>query len=278
MTDSPKLAPHVRWHDDWYAIETISDGIHAIGEPRYHQISWSYLIEGSKSALMFDTGPGLRDIRAVAESLTALPIIAFPSHLHFDHTGNLHRFDKIALTDLPVLRQSTNDGLFHAPDDLYLGAWENMTWTPISIAHWWPVGHVIDLGRRWLEIVHTPGHSPDSISILDRQSNILFAADFVYPGELYAQVPGANLDDYLATAEVLLPELNADTLILCAHGKPDGQERHAAPRLSVNDIMDLRSSLSTLRASGVRPEAYPVNARMTLLANDAAFAAWQGSK
>jgi hypothetical protein len=152
------LAAGVRWHDDWYAIEEIADGVFAIGEPRYHQINWNYLICGLERALLLDTGPGLRDIAPVARSLTSLPLIAMPSHLHFDHTGNLHRFAEIAMADLPILRACIGqDGLFRAPERLYLGSLEDMMWKPVSIAHWWPPGRMVDLGGLSLEVVRRLG-------------------------------------------------------------------------------------------------------------------------
>jgi hypothetical protein len=49
------LAAGVRWHDDWYAIEEIADGVFAIGEPRYHQINWNYLICGLESGIARST-------------------------------------------------------------------------------------------------------------------------------------------------------------------------------------------------------------------------------
>jgi len=272
------LAEGVRWHDGWFAIEQVFPGIHAIGEPKYHQLNWSYLVEGKDFALMFDTGPGLHDIRKVAESLTALPLVAFPSHLHFDHTGNLHRFDVIAMADLPVLRACEREGLLHAPDDLYLGHWEDMVWHPVPVRHWWPPGQTLAIGDFRFEIIHTPGHSPDSIALLDRARNVLLAADFIYPGDLYAQVPGASLADYLSSAEALLPRINADTLILCAHGNPDEAGNHAAPRLVRQDIADLAMTLETIRASMQRPERTQVNDHLALLANEAAFAAWQSTE
>jgi glyoxylase-like metal-dependent hydrolase (beta-lactamase superfamily II) len=275
MTPLPPLAPSVRWFDDWYAIEEIAPGIHAIGEPLYHWYNWNYLFEGSRFSLLFDTGPGDRNIRPVAESLTRSPIVAMPSHLHFDHTGNLHLFDEVAIADLPLLRACLRDGLFHAPDDLFLGDWENRTWKPFPVARWLPTGAAIELGGRTLEIVHTPGHSPDSVTLLDSAANLLFVADFVYPGQLYAQVPGASLADYLSTAQSLLPLLAPDTLLLAAHGKEDSAGAHAAPRLNRSDIADLISALSSLRASGRFVPEIPVNAGMTLLIDEAAFRPWQ---
>ena len=159
------LAEGVRWFDDWFAIETIAPGVYAIGEPRFHQINWNYLIEGEERALLFDTGPGVRDISVVVAALTSKPLTVLPSHMHFDHTGNLHRFANVALADLPVLRNCMRGEILHASDDLFRGFREGMVWKPVRIAEWWPIGRRIDLGGRVLELLHTPGHSPDSVSV-----------------------------------------------------------------------------------------------------------------
>ena len=269
------LADGVRWFDDWFAIEDIAPGVYAIGEPRFHQINWNYLIEGQDTALLFDTGPGVRDISQVVRALTDFPLITLPSHLHFDHTGNLQRFQNIALADLPVLRSWMRDGLLHASDDLFRGFLEGMVWKPVKISQWLPIGSRIDLGGRQLEVLHTPGHSPDSISLFDREANILFAADFVYPGPLYAQVPGANLADYLTTSVALLTQIDDQTKIFCGHGAPDEKGKHRAPLMGSQDISDLQQSLASLKDSGKTPKETTVNARMTLLANKAAYASWQ---
>ena len=269
------LAEGVRWFDDWFAIEQITPGVHAIGEPRFHQINWNYLIEGRDSALLFDTGPGVRDISVVVSALTSKPLTVLPSHMHFDHTGNLHRFENIALADLAVLRDCMQADILHASNDLFRGFKEGMVWKPTTIGLWWPIGHRIDLGGRVLELIHTPGHSPDSVSLLEARDNILFAADFIYPGPLYAQIPGADLAAYLNTAQYLLQHLTPETQILCAHGQPDGQGEHRAPVLAHNDIADLATALHSLKVSGQRPKTWAVNARMSLLTWNPAFAAWQ---
>lgn len=269
------LAKEVRWHDDWFALEDVAPGVIAIGEPRFHQNNWSYLILGTKRALLFDTGPGIRDISKVVRTLTTLPVTAMPSHMHFDHTGGLSAFRSIAIADLPVIREGEKDGWFTPSEPLYVGWWEGMTWTPVRVNHWLPIGSTIDLGGRQLELLHTPGHSPDSVSLFDRTNDILFAADFVYPGSLYAQIRGADLKSYLETTEALLPQLNDTTTILCAHGKPDATRRNSAPRLAKRDIADLEAALKALRASNQRPEVWPVNDRMKLLLWDQAFASWQ---
>jgi hydroxyacylglutathione hydrolase len=162
-------------------------------------------------------------------------------------------------------------------DDLYIGHYENMVWKPVRVTTWWPIGHRIDLGGRQLEIIHTPGHSPDSVSLFDRDAKILFAADFIYPGPLYAQTPGANLADYLSTAHALLLQINDQTRIFCAHGAPDDKGQHRAPLMSNRDISDLQKTLTGLKDSGKMPGETVINARMTLLTSKAAFASWQAN-
>lgn len=271
------LAEGVRWFDDWFAIEEVAPGVTAIGEPRFHQINWNYLITGTKRALLFDTGPGVRDISKIVRALTSLPVTALPSHMHFDHTGGLRAFCNIAMADLPALRACERDGWFHASDELFRGWREGMVWTPLRVSNWLPIGSRIDLGGRDLKAVHTPGHSPDSISLWDAASGILFAADFVYPGPLYAQIPGADLKAYCETAETLLPMLTGQATVFCAHGQPDHEGNHRAPQLARSDIADLAASLIRLRASDSRPPVWPVNDRMRLLLWEPAFASWQAA-
>jgi hydroxyacylglutathione hydrolase len=100
-----------RWFDDYFVVETIDPTTFAIGEPRYYQGNYSYLILGEQRAVLFDAGTGLRDIVPLVRSLTNLPVTVIASHLHFDHVGALGRFDKTAALNEGSLRreQETRD-------------------------------------------------------------------------------------------------------------------------------------------------------------------------
>ena len=101
LLDLTDEGPGVLWLADYFTIELVAPDTYAIGEPRYWQQNYSYLIIGSDSALLFDAGPGVRDMRATAQSLTDKPITLLPSHFHYDHVGNNNTFDTIAVVDLP---------------------------------------------------------------------------------------------------------------------------------------------------------------------------------
>ena len=86
------LRPGLVWHDDYYSIERLDETTWAIGEPRYAQQNVSYLIVGRERAVVFDAGPGLRELAPVVAGLTELPITFVPSHLHYDYLpGGLRR-------------------------------------------------------------------------------------------------------------------------------------------------------------------------------------------
>lgn len=272
------LADGVRWFDDWFALREVAPGIHAIGEPRFHQINWNYLVLGKERALLFDTGPGVRDILQVVKALTPLPLTAMPSHMHFDHTGNITRFFDVAVADLPLLRAFEKDGMLQEPGNLFLGHYEGMKWTPFRVSQWLPPGHVIDLGGRRLEVIHTPGHSPDHVALWDKEADVLLAADFLYLGALYAQVAGSNLADYERVCESLLTRIGPKSRIFGAHGMPDGKGQHTAPELAKTDAEALLSTLKTLKKSGETPSRVEVNERMYLLIGPHAYEAWHAAK
>jgi glyoxylase-like metal-dependent hydrolase (beta-lactamase superfamily II) len=269
--------PTIRWFDDWYAIEEIAPGLFGIGEPKYRWLNWNYLILGRDRALLFDTGPGLRDIAPVVASLTDKPVTVLLSHVHFDHSGNFSRFADTALADLPILRACERGGLFLPTDDLYLTSDADIPWVPHAVRQWWPIGHRVDLGDTELEIIATPGHSPDSISLHDRARGVLLAADFLYFGDLYGQTPGASLPAYLASAEALHDRLAPATLILAAHGE-EGTDH--APKLSLHDLSDLAAGLRSVRdnslaLTGQNPDRYRINERFGLLAGPESYGFWR---
>ncbi len=271
-----KLGRGVTWADDWFAIEPIALGIAAIGEPLYHQLNWNYLIEGTSQALLLDTGPGECDISKLVRTLTDKPVSALASHMHYDHTGNMHRFERRLVADLPMLRDCVaNSGNLIVPDILHLGSYEDRAWIPFRVSEWIASGSTIELEGRPLDVIAAPGHAVDHIALFDRTANILFAADFLYPGELYAQTPGADLEAYLASSRKLADIINSDTQILGAHGQQDEQGAHAAPRLTRQDLLDLITALENLKRSGAMPERTVVNDRMVLLASPMAYSAWQ---
>src|SRR5215475_9611505 len=47
-------------------------------------------------------------------------------------------------------------------------------------------GDQVELGGRDLTVLHTPGHPPDSICLLDERNGVLFGGDTINTGPIYA--------------------------------------------------------------------------------------------
>ncbi len=266
---------NVRWVDDYFTVQAIDARTYAIGEPRYVQQCYSYLIIGSERALLFDAGPGYFDIRSVAESLTDKPITFLPSHFHFDHTGNEITFDRVAVVDLPYLRERAPDNELALTSDEHLGYVEGVENITLKVDEWVAPGSDISLGGRSLRILYTPGHTEDSISLFDAQANLLFTGDFIYPGPLFAFLRNSGMGDYVAGADTVISSAPETTRVLGAHRiVPPG-----APEIVMDDVKDLRAALDEIKAGeiegqGVFPVVYRVNDKIELWAEPPYLQDW----
>jgi hydroxyacylglutathione hydrolase len=269
--DTIQLADGLSWEDGWFATGQLDDGTLAIGEPAYHQRNWSYLIADGDEALLFDTGSGRRTIAPlVARHAGGASVMAFPSHMHFDHLGGIGSFGPAMVADLPMLRSCEIEGQFTPTGEMFLGHYEGLPVPVFDVGRWVRPGQVINVGSRRLEVLHTPGHSPDSVSLWEPDRNRLYAADFIYRGALYAQTPGASLTQYLETCRQLIDLTPQSAEIVCAHGRPvNGVDE--VPVVGRDDLADLQAVLSRLVAGHPHTGEAPVNERMFLLYNEASF-------
>lgn len=265
-----------RWLDDYFLIIEIDPQTFAIAEPRYEQQNLNYLIIGHDRAVLFDAGSGLRDVAAAAAQLTDKPITFVPSHLHYDHIGRGGPFARTALIDLPHLRSRLEDNKVQLSWQEHLGKPEGYTAPAMQVDEWLIPGSVISLGGRALRVLYTPGHTDDSISLLDSAREMLFAGDFIYSGPLYAFLPNSSLGDYQQGAATLLSNTSADTKVFGAHRSgPPG-----APVLTREDIQDVSSALQNIKTETVEPEgdypiSYRVNERIVLLAEPKWLQNWE---
>jgi glyoxylase-like metal-dependent hydrolase (beta-lactamase superfamily II) len=243
-----------RWIDDYYVVEAVDATTIAIGEPRYYQGNYSYLIIGTDRAVLFDAGTGTRDIVPIARSLTKLPITVIPSHLHFDHVGALGRFDRTALLDMPSLRARIRDSRLTLQRNEFLGFVEDLASPTFRVDEWWGKSTTIDLGNRRVRVLSTPGHTPTSVSLYDQERQQLFVGDFLYPGHLYAFTPGASRSAYLATARQLLSQIGPDTRIYAAH-MADPPAPVQAPTLEFADLKALEATLVAIDEGTINPIA-----------------------
>lgn len=208
-----------------------------IAEPG-HVCSW--LIIGGERAMLVDSGMGIGSMATVVASITELPVILVNTHYHFDHIGGNHEFADIAIHALGArhlqltpraeclagymrwttdrLQVASRYGQLHQqlfemdiPEELTLRSlpanFDPARWSirPSSASIILEDGDVIELGGRTISVIHTPGHSPDGISLLDEPSGLLFTGDVVQcrAGCIYAHFDDSDPDALLGSVERL---------------------------------------------------------------------------
>lgn len=186
-------------HDQgWYECYRLPGDVLAVCEPGHLQEVNVFLLPGADRALLIDTGTGMANIRPVIDELWQGELVVVNTHFHFDHTGGAHAFDEVLASVNPLVERQAREGIPHrflenqVDEDMFLWGYppgfdpRTFAVAPYSVR---PVedGAAIDLGGRVVDVVHTPGHTQDSLMLYDRASAVLFGGDMLYYGAIYVQ-------------------------------------------------------------------------------------------
>ncbi|HET7294640.1 MAG TPA: MBL fold metallo-hydrolase [Vicinamibacteria bacterium] len=243
--------------DPWFHVYRFEPGVYALYEPDNFQEVISYLILGRERALLFDTGMGMSRIRATVEELTKLPVQVLNSHTHHDHVGGNAEFEAVLGMDTPFTQESAK-GMAH---EVVRGEALAESFCPTRLPGFDPAGYrirpfrvsrvvrdgdAIELGGRRLEVLAMPGHTPDSVALLDRQAGLVFTGDTFYEGPIWLHAPGTDLAAYgrsVARLAALAPALKR------VH------PGHNTPTASPRRLVELRDAFAAVEDRRVAPEA-----------------------
>ena len=164
-------------------------------------------VPGADVDLIVDTANGVGPLAPHVDPLTAgKPVIAFATHCHFDHIGNLHEFSdrRVHAADAdetrtpPFRMRLRREDFPEGTDEMY--AYYDMPVPDVAlravpaatfdVAGWMTPGaeptmlleegDTIDLGARTFTVLHTPGHTAGSACLFDERDGTLFSGDAVY--------------------------------------------------------------------------------------------------
>lgn len=80
-------------------------------------------------------------------------------------------------------------------------------------------GSAVVFGNTRLEVLHTPGHSPGSLSFYCREDGFILSGDVLFmEGIGRTDLPGGNMDTLLASIRRQLFTLPGETLVYPGHG------------------------------------------------------------
>jgi len=244
--------------DPWFEVYEVSNAVFAIYEPHQSEETIGYLIVGEKQALLFDTGMGIGDLKKLIARLTQLPIIVLNSHTHGDHVGDNRQFSIVYGMDTDFTRTSAKGSSAQAKEEIkpseICGSLPAGFDEKAYVTHPWKItktihdGEHIDLGGRTIEVIATPGHTPDAISLFDKANGLLFTGDTYYPGTIYLFAPETDLRAYDVSIHRLAALAPQVKIVLGAHNFPI-EPPSVLPKL-VEDFEAVRSGQVPAIAAG----------------------------
>ena len=198
--------------------EEIASGIYLIGGPdiTHGDDAAVYLIDFSENLVLIDCGAG-RSFAQIVRNIEMLGLDpASVSHLilthcHIDHIGSAPLFrdkykTKILIHELDAAALETGDSMRTAAN------WYGTTFPPTAVDQKLKGSReTMKLGDEEVHCLHTPGHTPGSISVyIDRNGKrVLFGQDIHGP---FNKAFGSDIEAWRASMQTLLA-LDAD--ILC---------------------------------------------------------------
>lgn len=179
-------------------LQKISSGVYSLDQ----EMVRCFLIVGQTRAMLLDTGAEACDLMALIRPVTPLPLLVLHTHGDGDHTANDGLFSDIYAhpAEFPVIRR----------------------FRPELKSHLHPITGVssFDLGGRILQVIETPGHTPGSICLLDRENRILFSGDTVSYGPVFLFGDHRDIHTYRNTLHQLMESGGFDTVYPCHNTCP----------------------------------------------------------
>jgi glyoxylase-like metal-dependent hydrolase (beta-lactamase superfamily II) len=195
---------------NWFTIDKIDETTYIISEYRHWEETHCYLLIGGKRCLLIDTGLGICNIYEQVRKLTDKPVIAVATHIHWDHIGGHKYFPdfyahKAELDWLnggfPLSAQTVREMVVDRcdlPAGFDVAAYEMFQGAPTKVLCG---GEVLDLGGRYVEVLHTPGHSPGHLCFWEVGRGYVFTGDLIYKDTLFAYYPSTDPEAYLQSLE-----------------------------------------------------------------------------
>ncbi len=166
-----------------------------------------YLLLGTHTALLLDTGCGLFPIKPLVDELKGnRKLLIFNTHYHWDHPLGNVEFGEVYIheNEVDIISKPYDVSFFKdSPNKIVkIYAEQNFLIPPAKLIKPLKDGEIFNLGEIEVKIIHCPGHSPGSICLLTSTGE-LFTSDVAYYGDQFLPKK-ENFSEVLETLSKLI--------------------------------------------------------------------------
>lgn len=211
----------------WFLKIVVDDTTTMLTEPFVHPYMRANMwhVRGRDADLLVDTGMGLRPLAPEIDTPPGKPLLVVATHIHLDHVGSLHEFpQRLGPARSAAAFAAMPDAVTYADEfrhlDAAVSAFPSPGWSAATYAipaapltRTLAEGDSVDLGDRRFTVLDLPGHSPDSIGLLDERDGLFFSGDAIYDDTLLDELPDSDRPAYRETMKRLI-----DLPIRLGHG------------------------------------------------------------
>ncbi len=190
--------------------------------------------ERSGEAIVIDGGDGRDDVlkRLAAHGLRARYLVH--THAHFDHIADVGGLRE--RTGASALLHPADLPIYHAQPALVRAFGFSMP-EPVMLDGDLLDGDRLVVGSLALEVLHTPGHTPGSVSFALENGNVttIFSGDTLFAGSIGRwDLGGTSMEDIVESIERKLLVFADGTIVVPGHGPSTtiGTERRSNPYLA----------------------------------------------
>ena len=193
--------------------------------------TWIARQDGAEKALLIDPGDEPEKLLAALKDLGTTPEAILITHCHFDHVGAVKAMAEA--TGAPVYCPEGEVFILENINDFvrFPGFGPFESYTP---EHTVKDGDKLQIAGFEIDVIGTPGHSPDHVTYSIAAEKAIFSGDVLFQGSIgRTDLPGCDHATLMRSIQKLLDTLPDDTGVLPGHNDPTtlGQERRSNPFL-----------------------------------------------
>ena len=175
-----------------------------------------YLVfcEETRECAIIDPGADPERIFALISRKNFKPVVILNTHGHIDHIGANR--DMKGKYQVPLRIHSADSPMLGKEQSFELGFLLKAKTSPPADS-FFEEGEKIMVGKSSLEVLHTPGHSPGSVSFIG--DGFLLSGDTLFcEGVGRTDLPGGNWYEMLNSLKKKILSMSDRTLVLPGHG------------------------------------------------------------